>query len=268
MTVLNIQCHPLKLCFQGLLIEHSADYSDEPTVCLTPSQRKVIYPNPKPGEELDRAFLAIDVLRASHLKTACRLSSEIIVNLAENGVPKRAFVDLLENDLKQILAPFLDWNSHDALPRMWVALERRGGVIASRRARAQPGMARLKGYSEREVDDNEPSDNGRETENGHPDLRSSAGWPDVVSGLPVLKEEKAMGLLDVGFSPAKLPYLRDQLKRILQTYVKREIRAFRAEVPMSATGFIVPGEWRLNAHCYCPHLLMKDNAADRYQWCA
>ncbi|TEB05121.1 hypothetical protein FA13DRAFT_1723225, partial [Coprinellus micaceus] len=103
---------------------------------------------------------------------------------------------------------------------MWQNLQRRGGVIASRRARQQPGMARLKGWSERDTEENEVDD----------------GEQDVVpSGL----EETCMFLLDAGFTPKNCWVLRDKLKKIVQIYVSRETRAYRVEVPKSATGFIV-----------------------------
>lgn len=170
------------------------------------------------------------------------------MNLAENGVGKESFIKLLENSLKETIEPFFDWDTEGALPRMWRILERRGGVIASRRAREQPGIARVKGWSERDGEEN-AVDDGEQLDGARAEQRSTAWWPDVISGCPSGLEETVMFLLDSGFTPKKCPVLRDKLKKIVQRYIDRETRAFRVEVPMSATGFIVPGKSVLSLLC-------------------
>ncbi|KAJ3541918.1 hypothetical protein NMY22_g3700 [Coprinellus aureogranulatus] len=224
---------------KGLLVEDASDVTDKPAIRLTPSQQKIMYPDC----EHDPSQLAVDILRKSHLKTSCRLSTEIIVNLAENGVGKQAFVQLLENSLKETIEPLLNWECEAALMKIWQIVERRGGVIASRRAREQPGLARVNGWSERDVEENRDEiDRGEQLDGAQSEHRSTAWWPDVISGCPSGLEETIMLLMDSGFSPKTCPVLRDKLKKLVQIYINRDTRGYRIEVPMSATGFIVP-DW-------------------------
>jgi hypothetical protein len=231
----------LRYNMQGLLVEDGKNDEEEPKIFLTPSQIKIKYPE----TDNDPAHLSIDVLRASHMKTPCRLSAETIVNLGENGVGKEAFIALLRSSLEEIITPLLDWEDEDALMVLWCNVQRRGGVLAARQARQQPGIARLKGWSERDLDENEFDDEDGFTQldgGVGGDQRSSAWWADPIGGSPSSLEETVMGLVDAGFKPDSCPVLRDKLKNIVKGYVRREIRAYRPEVPMSCSAFIIPGK--------------------------
>ncbi|RXW24663.1 hypothetical protein EST38_g1142 [Candolleomyces aberdarensis] len=221
---------------KGLLVEDGKNDEEDPSIFLTPSQIKIKYPE----TDNDPAHLSIDVLRASQMKSPCRLSAETIVNLGENGVGKKAFIALLRNSLEEIITPLLDWEDENALLGLWWNIQRRGGVLSARQARQQPGIARLKGLSERDLDENEIDDEDGFTQLDGADQRSSAWWADPVGGCPSSLEETVMGLLDAGFRPDSCPVLRDKLKNIVKGYVRREIRSYRPEVPMSCSAFIIP----------------------------
>ncbi|KAF6762282.1 RNA dependent RNA polymerase-domain-containing protein [Ephemerocybe angulata] len=223
---------------KGLLVQDPRDYSEEPIVRLTPSQRKINYDT---HADSDPAKRSIAILRTSHVKTPCRLSVEVIINLAENGVPKDAFEKILEASLELVIPLFLEWESELALPRIWQALEKFGGVLSARRAREQPGTARARGLSERETDEAEVDDSDGDLVEDLPFEQRSTPWsPDPYSGCPSSLEETVMQLLDAGFTPKDCPVLRDKLKFIVKGYVKRETQGYRVTVPMSATAFIVP----------------------------
>lgn len=221
-----------------MLVEDGKNDEEDPVISLTPSQIKIKYPE----IDNDPAHLSIDVLRASHMKTPCRLSAETIVNLGENGVQRKDFITLLQRSLDEIITPLLEWEDEDALLTLWWNVQRHGGVLSARQARQQPGIARVKGWSERDLDENEIDDEDGFTQLDNADQRSSAWWADPVGGSPSSLEETVMELLDAGFQPGSCPVLRDKLKNVVKGYVKREIRSYRIEVPMSCSAFIVPGQ--------------------------
>src|SRR6266545_6560961 len=103
----------------------------ENKVWFRPSQRKIKYANiPDP----DPAKLTFDILRLSHLRTPAQLSTEVIINLAENCVPPDIFVRLLVDSIRTTIKGLTTWESPDAMFKLWVNVERAGGVLAAQRA--------------------------------------------------------------------------------------------------------------------------------------
>ena len=207
---------------------------------LTLSQRKVTYP---PGVTPDPAHCIIDVLRASHVRSPSRLSAETIINLSENGVPKKAFLDLLRQGLKEKIEPLLEWEGPDAMRNLWCNMRRLGGVMAARRAREDAGIARVKGYLEFETDEVELEDEDDcKLLDTTDQQKSSAWWGDEISGCPSSLEETVMYFIDSGFTPQDCPVLRSKLEKALKGYVKRYVKSYKIDVPMSATAYIIPGK--------------------------
>ncbi|KAL0949476.1 hypothetical protein HGRIS_009529 [Hohenbuehelia grisea] len=224
---------------KGLVVYDPDNISDTPHVSLRPSQIKISYPSDEPP---DPAHLVLDLLRASQARTPSRLSMEVIINLAENGVPAFAFVNLIKQGLDRLMGPMTAWahgeQTSDTMLDLWAAVCKQGHVVAARLAREKAGEARVSGYQDRDPDVEEDEDNvelDRALEE-----RSSAWWADVISGCPSTLEETVMYLLESGFTPNALPVLRDKLKDVLKPLIKRYITACRIEVPMSATAFLVP----------------------------
>ncbi|RXW15104.1 hypothetical protein EST38_g10750 [Candolleomyces aberdarensis] len=202
---------------KGLLVEDIGDDSDDPVIYLAPSQIKIKYL----ASDDDPAHRAIDVLRASHLKTPCQLSSELVVNLAENGVPLQAFVDLLRASLDEAISPLLDWDP-----------------------RERPGIARVQGWSERDaVEQNNDGEDGLKELDGagaNSEQRSLTWWADPISGLPSPLKETIIEALDSGFTPKNCPYLRAKLGNCIVGYVDRIVSSYHIDMPMSCTSMIVP----------------------------
>lgn len=223
---------------QGLLVEDKNDTSEIPRVQLRPSQIKIKYPR---EEQPDPAHLVIDVIRASHARSPCRLSVETIINLSENKVPKEAFIKLLKQGLDELVAPLLSWDNPKDMQALWCTLRRIGGVMAARKAREDAGMARVNGYSERDGEECELDDEDGFQQFDALEQRSSAWWGDEISGCPSGLEETVMCLLDAGFTPRNCAVCCDKLEIIVKKCVRSYIRSYRIDVPMSATAFLVPG---------------------------
>ncbi|KAJ6539428.1 RNA dependent RNA polymerase-domain-containing protein [Mycena capillaripes] len=209
---------PTAIQVRGLLVMHSTDVHETPRIWLRPSQIKV-----KHTSHEDPTLRTIDLLRSSHAKTHCRLPVETIINLAENGVPFKAFIMLIEDALVNLVTPLVTWEGQNAMLKLWCAVGRVGGVMPSRLARQETVLAR-------EEAEDQPI--------------STAWWVDQISGCPSSLEETVMYLLDAGFHPETCSVLRSKLEKIVNSCVDRSIESYRIDLPvgMSAMAFLVPDE--------------------------
>ncbi|KAF8969583.1 RNA dependent RNA polymerase-domain-containing protein [Flammula alnicola] len=229
--------------YKGMfLLRDDGEFQDEEKrVWVRPSQTKIKYPK---GMALDPAMLTIDILRTSHMRSPSRISSEIIINLAENGVPHSVFVDLLKTSIQELVRGLTTWDGPDAMFNLWMNVERAGGVLVGRRAREAVGEARVRGYSNRssedvELDEEDTDEDGFDTTNAAVP-RSIAWWADQISGCPSTLEETVMVLLDSGFLPQESPVLREKLKQVVVKKIESRTQNLRFELEQSCTAFAVP----------------------------
>lgn len=252
----------LLLCFnseftllQGMLLMDELrlkeNQSEEHHVSVRPSQTKIRYPVGMPH---DPAMLTIDLLRISRLTTPSSISADIIINLAENGVPPIEFVNLFKSFVREIFHGLTTWEGPNAMYNLWVNVERAENVLAARRTREAAGEARARGYTNRSPEDAEPDHNDNDDDNDSSDNsggnsvpKSVSWWPDHISGCPSSLAETVMVLLDSGFRPQECPMLRDKLKRLLSTKIESKLQKIRFEVAQSCLAFAVPGM----CTCFC-----------------
>lgn len=166
------------------------------------------------------------------MRIGSRLSRDIVVNLAENGVPADAFINLLDSAQERLVRIFMDWGSDEAYLKMWAELESRGHVVAARAARARPGSARADGLQTVELDGQSET--------------SVAWFEDPISGQPSSIEETIMAAISSGMRLEETPVIRDKLWKCVKGYLDQALRDLKMaiEVPMSATALVVPGMWR------------------------
>lgn len=173
------------------------------------------------------------------MKSPARLSAEVIINLAENGVTHEVLEDLFKDGLEAHIAGFTKWDGPGAMHELWSNVSRAGGVISARMAREAPGEARLRGH--RDADDAE-LDDVEDLEQVEPEkARSTAWWADYISGCPSSLEETVMALLDSGFTPQNCAVLREKLKKIVTSMIDNYSTKLRIDVLMSYIAFVVPG---------------------------
>lgn len=223
-----------------------------PEVWLRPSQRKIKFDTTSP---LDPAHCVIDVLRRSHLKYPSRLSAEVIINLAENGVTHAVFVKLLQDNLHDVYTSLTDWDDELAIPRLWSNIARLGGVMSARMAREFRGESRMRGLLYKDDDDDDDDDELNEAllYDKAVNDNSTAWWGDETSGCPSSLEETVMVLLDSGFSPWKCPVLATKLHEILKRALKSRVDRYKIVVEKSCEGFVIPGDNAI--YIYLSHCL-------------
>ncbi|TFK75829.1 hypothetical protein BDN72DRAFT_785862 [Pluteus cervinus] len=220
---------------KGMVSRHHSDRDKEPRIYLRNSQKKIQYPT---TPSIDTAKSSIDVLRASNTHATCRLSVETIVNLAENGVPSSVFIDLLKQNGKALLTAFTKWDIPDAMVELYKVVGREGRVMAARRARENIANARVLGYSNRSPEEDSDDEDGLPQDTFSE--RSSAWWPDEISGSPSTLEETVLNLLASGFTPSKCPILAAKLREVIKSQLLSHIRHLRIDVEMAATAFLIP----------------------------
>lgn len=218
---------------QGLLLYKEDDNSEKPRIWLRPSQIKIRY------ETLDRPQVTIQVLRKSYVTSPARLSTEVIINLAEGGVPHPVLTQLFRDGLENHISGLMQW---DDLQELWTTVARSGGVMSARLARESPGEARVRGYSDRSAEGHDLEDDDLFEEVEGDELKSTAWWADRISGCPSSLWEIVLGLLDSGFTPQGLPMLRDRLRKIVKHSLESFIAKAKIPVPMSCSAWAVPGK--------------------------
>lgn len=193
---------------------------------------------------MDPSQRTIDILRTSHSKSPTRISTDVVININENGVGLEILKEFLKKTVDEIVNPLLEYDSGDrnSLQQLWVNFERRGSVLRSRRAREEVALARVSGYTERditgEVQDEDEDVQMLEDVTEH----SVEWWPDEVSGCPSSLEETIMAFLDSGFHPSSCAILREKIFRVVKTTVTRVIENCHIDIPLSASAWIIPGE--------------------------
>lgn len=217
--------------------EHMTCKKDErPQIWIRPSQRKINYLE----DTDDPALLTVNVLRCSHLSYPSALSTETIINLAENGVHSATIIGFIKDSLTERIDNLTTWNGPDGCLRLWHYDMREGNVINARRAREEVSTARVKGYVLEDSKTAGYADEEDEIDGGLGE-HSSAWWWDPVSGCPSSLEETAMVLLDSGFDPATSPVLREKQLNVAKKALKSALTKYRAHVPMSCSAWAVPG---------------------------
>ncbi|VDC07371.1 unnamed protein product [Peniophora sp. CBMAI 1063] len=219
----------------------------ELAVYLRPSQVKIhrtLAPN------LDPAHLEISVLRPGRMNASVKISQDIVVCLAENGVPTAVFEKRLRQQFSDVVSCLLDWprkceaGQPSDMVRLWAEVERTGNVVASRHARQSSGSARARGFVLEdcgEVDDEDYLDAGSQGRDISIE-RSLAWWPDDLSGMPSALDETALDMIQAGFRPDQNAVLAHKLKHVIISLVKTMSRALKVklQVPMSASAWIAP----------------------------
>ena len=222
--------------------EHPELQDYEHAAWVRPSQTKIRY---SPGV-LDPAMLTFDTIRTSRLSSPSKISSEIIINLADNGVPRSVFANLLKTSIQDMFEALTTWQGPDAMFNLCMNIERFGGVLTSRRVREAVGEARARGYTNRSPEDADLDDNA--DEDAMDDLnfgsapRSVAWWADQISGCPSSLEETVMVLLDSGFLPQECPILREKLRKVVSSKVESKTQNLRFELKQSCCAFAIPGK--------------------------
>lgn len=217
---------------KGMWLRHPTDRDLRPKIWLRHSQIKVNIDFSEDGY-----LFILDVVRVLSLKSPANLATQIINNLSHNGIPNCVFVKLMAEGLTTELAPF-NWMDPAGLLRLSLAIHDIGGVSTIRLRRDAAAYARLLGAEQWS------SEKSGEDLFDHTlaDSFSSNSTADT-SGYPDNKYERAIGLLEAGFTPHHLPLLRDDVKSILNDVVDNYVKRYRVPVPMSLTAFVVPGAY-------------------------
>lgn len=128
-------------------------------IWVRPSQIKIR------GQPLDPGHLIIDLLRQSSIRSPSQISSEVIINIAENSFgpdmsnpSHRILPELMEKALMEMVESLTMWEGPDAMYKLWVNVERAGGVNSMRRRRDMVGQQRFLGYGNKDYEDEDDNE--------------------------------------------------------------------------------------------------------------
>lgn len=181
------------------------------------------------------------------MASPARLSAEIIINLAENGVPVAVLAGMMKLSMQERLGKLLVQDeSLQSLRVLWDNISREGSVFSARLSRLHTSYARSMGL--RYEDPGEDFEDDLDAVDGVLE-QSSAWWDDPISGQPSSLEETVMGLLASGFRPSESPILAVKLAEVNRKALKSCAQKFKIEVAHSCTAFIVPGKSCFAIYC-------------------
>lgn len=228
----------------SIINANTGPLDDQLRISLRPSQTKIKYSTTEPP---DPAHCILDLLRTSRLRTPCRISPEIIINLAEAGVPHQIFIDLIKKEIEDSTTALTTWVGPDAIFNLWTAVERDGNVLAARASREAAGEARFRGFRSHDdtINDNDEDEDDEDGIKGFDsavEAQSTAWWADPSSGCPSSLWEIVMVLLDSGFTPEECPTLKERLEKIVKSRIDSKTQKMRCEILQSASAFVVPGK--------------------------
>ena len=240
-----------KVSTQGMLVLRDDDDDDASSkdiikIWVRPSQTKIR------GQPSDPGHLTIDLLRQSSIRSPSQISSEVIINIAENSFgPDMSNAShvilpaLMEKALMDMVESLTMWEGPDAMYKLWVNVEKAGGVNSMRRRREIVGQQRFLGHGNKDYEDEDDNEDEtiKDKDDGEFDSQKSAAWwPDQSSGCPSSLEETVMYLLDSGFTPQRCPILREKLKNVIKTRIRNKIEKMKIVIIHSAMAFVIPGK--------------------------
>ncbi|KZT52835.1 hypothetical protein CALCODRAFT_520474 [Calocera cornea HHB12733] len=179
-------------------------------VWLRPSQIKIKYSD---DQMQDPSLRTIDILSTTAFTAPARITTQLVVLLAENGVPNDVLVDLMVKSLKLSLLPFYDGKSKPI--HMAYTLEDLCHLMLQRMSRAG---AVLRGASVEEMPEEE----------------------EDAEDFPVSYEESAYLCLLSGFNLSDSVYLRRKVKDIIKKIIENTAKDIRFKLDRCVDGKIVP----------------------------
>ncbi|EJT99791.1 hypothetical protein DACRYDRAFT_100977 [Dacryopinax primogenitus] len=184
-------------------------------VWYRPSQLKIRHSE----SQLEKnALRTIEVLSPSKLSAPARLTTQLVVLLAENGVPNKLLVDLMVKALKSSLLPFFDKKSKPV--HMAFALEEFCNLMVQRLSRAG---SLLRGGSVRELAQEEEEEEEEDFED-HPGSYEELAYLCFLSG----------------FTLGGSVYLRRKVRDILKKLIQATTADIRFRIERCVDGKIVP----------------------------
>ncbi|RUP43693.1 RNA dependent RNA polymerase-domain-containing protein [Jimgerdemannia flammicorona] len=173
----------------------------------------------------DPLHYTMDICKTAKAVCPSFLNTQIIMVLAEGGVPAGTFVEIMKASVERIMTEV--WHCDDPLIlRNFVA--KVGYLMKERQERLE---------IEQELWQ-KPDDDFMDAENGQEDQEDQSFGifaKNVWSGYSDLNPENCISLLDSGFKPSTCPFLASELEAVLQMALKPIFSKYRIEVPQSCT---------------------------------
>ena len=240
------------------ILDSSRDEDHLPRIWIRDSQNKIKYINYK-----DKSLRIFELLCVSQPSPPISLSSQTILNLNFNGIPKETLITLLEKGIEDEVTPLTDWNK--PMPCLWDAIAKAGHVANTRAQRyATAGRSRALGLSRREwgpdfLKNEDAIPEGDDSEMNVDDDAIGAEYTGrnehsgselglycccslLIAALePFGLQEFVLELIQAGFKPTELTVLRDKIRFVVQQTIDSAIEKYRIPLQESISAFVVPG---------------------------
>ncbi len=134
---------------KGLWVLHPRDQTSTPKIWICLSQVKINlnFSNLHPAHSI------FDLLAPPRVTLTSRLSRLTILNLAHNGVPTEAYVELMRETIEGEVKPLVQWTGPKAMALLWKVVEKVGGVAMKPALQRPIGTSRALGLVSRSFQD-------------------------------------------------------------------------------------------------------------------
>jgi RNA-dependent RNA polymerase len=223
-----------------LALGSQLDACQAPAITITKSQRKVMV-NYEGTSIHARSHRILCLLRPAKASTSVTLNQQILLCLwwgmkkqadrqnRDYSLPLKVFKDIIQDGLTTTLWPFTHMNDPDYLPLLWHAVERAGGLTATRMRHLLVGHSRAQGWGQKFGKDEEDED----TPEGF-DRNPHSGSPASIY-MTVLE------MLWNGFHPSSSPRLHNEILAIMKMVTERFLKEYHLPVAKAVEAIMIPG---------------------------
>ncbi|KIJ13767.1 hypothetical protein PAXINDRAFT_135617 [Paxillus involutus ATCC 200175] len=180
-----------------------------------------------------------DLLAPSRVTGPSRLSAQLLINLAHNGVPHQILKELMALGLKDEIHELTDWDQPHSMVAVWKGVEKAGHVIMGRVRRQLAGQARALGLGQLRPPDDQLGDDEEMDGPGVAQPLDTTSRKQY-SGQPITLHESTLELLQASFHPLKLDLLFNKLESILTLVLDDYVEKFHIPVTESCEAYIIP----------------------------
>jgi RNA-dependent RNA polymerase len=219
----------------------------DPALFITESQKKS-WVNFSGSTPLARAHRIFCLVKPAKVSTSVTLNKQSILCLwwgmmkqakrhaaasesqPDYSVLEKLFTDTVRDGLRTTLYPFTNFDKPDSVLLLWNAVERAGGLTATRVRHVLAGHSRAQGWGQKFDKDEEDED----TPSGF-DRRA-------YSGSPVSIHMTVLEMLLNGFHPKTCPKLHSDIIAIIKLVAANFLKDYHLPITDAIEAMFIPGE--------------------------
>jgi RNA-dependent RNA polymerase len=191
--------------------------------------------------KVDRAQRIFDLVAPARVTHPARLSTQLLLNYSSNGVPNKVLLRCFADTVCADIEPLMHFDGLYWRELLVSALSRAGNVAGTRLQRLAGAEGRARGVVGRFGGEQADEVDVDAAEDARDAAERALGKRDRDEGPPASAFEKALRMLEAGFTPLEEPYLHELMRSAVKTTLNSLLDKYHVVMPRSAEMFIIPG---------------------------